>query len=161
VTNITVCLYHQDHRFVIAICHNTKANIVKAKLFSTKLVSISPSSIQVIKNSAAIDLHENPDQIIRQCFAEAAAIDLYSNLYNNEILEVVYFGDVNLLKPGLKEYPALLKNKEAFAQMIKTYFPACILIKRILVSADTAIIGYAQQKFANVMSPQNKKISAI
>lgn len=156
---ISVCVYAHNQRYVIAICHQTKASMVKAKLLSTDILDITPSNIRVIKDNMEIDASAN--EIILQCVSEAAESTSSAGLDIQSVSEIVYFGDVNLTSPGLNEYPTLLMDQEQFCNMIKLYFPACISIKRILVSSDQSIVVDAEKNFTQDIGKLNPRLPVI
>jgi hypothetical protein len=178
---ISSCVYQDGHRYFIGICHGVPANSVKLGLLAADLLKshliladinsdgisdelldllkVKHSDIQVIKNS--IEMSEDPDEIIRQCFSEAFSPEMRQNQGTSNILEVIYSGDVNLTNPCLKVYPPLLTNQQEFSTMIKAYLPNCMLIKRILISAEQSVIDDAQQIFLQPQDRQDQELPLI
>ncbi len=142
MVEITCCAcLSEEGQYLIAICHNTSANMVKLKLLSAQVENITHANIQIIRSS--LKSEEPADIIIADCLLEAVS---FLNGREGSIQELIYFGDVNLSKPGGEEYPPLLMNQKLFASQVKNPFTACKLIKRILVSADQKIVDNAQKE---------------
>ena len=147
----SVCTCSNSDRFIFAVRHNVQANIIKLKIKSASIQDIELTDIQVLQNNVAST--DSPRQIISQYLAQAFADYTHRQRDPSGILEFVYFGDVNLAMPGDDMFPDFFIDKDAFLHCIKQYFPNCIIIKRILVSADNTILDIAKQQFSK-MQPQ-------
>lgn len=145
LVKFSVCACETSDRFVFAVCHDTPASAVKLKILSASIQDITSTDIRVLENNKPCNVP--PQEIIDEYLTKA--IWQYCK-DPSTILEFVYFGDVNLTNPGKDIIPTLFLDKNEFSRYIKRYFPNCVIIKRILVSANDTILDFAKTVFAQV-----------
>ncbi len=152
MTKITVCDYYDDsddkHRYMLAVCHNTPTNLVKLKFISSQLRTIARENIGVIKDFEELDGSAN--EIITNCLRDAFESRFGSLGPQTDVLEIICYADVNLTQPATMHYPTVFTDKNQCAAMFAAYFPNCILIKRVFVSADQPILDNAQETFQRI-----------
>ncbi|NDH67857.1 MAG: hypothetical protein EBY22_08175, partial [Gammaproteobacteria bacterium] len=140
---ISVCTCETRDRFVLALGHDTPASVMKLKIFSASFQDITSTDIRVLENNKPCNIA--PREIIEEYLTKA--ISQYCK-DPSAILEFVYFGDVNLTHPGKDIFPDIFLDKNEFSHCIKRYFPNCVIIKRIMVSANDTILDFAKTVFA-------------
>ena len=145
LVSFSVCACETNDRFVFAVCHDTPASTVKLKILSASIQNITSTNILVLENNkpCSVPPHEIIDEYLTKAISQYCKDP-------NTILEFVYFGDVNLTNPGKDIFPALFLDKNEFSRYIKRYFANCVIIKRILVSANDTILDFAKTVFAQV-----------
>ena len=148
---LSACACGNKDRFVFAVGHNVRANMLKLKINSASIQDIALKDIQILQDNVLSA--DSPQLIITQYLEQALGEYTKRRGAPNDVLEFVYFGDVNLTTPGQAIFPDFFIDKNNFLYYIKSYFPNCILIKRILVSADNNILDIAKQKFSS-MQPE-------
>ncbi|MCX7091820.1 MAG: hypothetical protein NTU48_10320 [Legionellales bacterium] len=140
---ISVCTCETRDKFVLALGHDTPASVMKLKIFSASFQDITSTDIRVLENNKPCNIA--PREIVEEYLTKA--ISQYCK-DPSAILEFVYFGDVNLTHPGKDIFPDIFLDKNEFSHCIKKYFPNCVIIKRIMVSANDTILDFAKTVFA-------------
>lgn len=143
LVKFSVCTCETGDRFIFAVGHDTPANAMKLKILSASMQDIKSTDILVLENNKPCNV--SPEEIIDEYLTKAISQGCKDP---SAVLEFVYFGDVNLTHPGEEVFPALFLDKNEFSLYIKRYFPNCVIIKRILVSANDTILDVAKTVFA-------------